>query len=145
MEFVSIDLLGSGSLNRDQVEHFRTMLLKRLDELLYSATHEMIELRSRNGGEIEYLDRASNEADQTMRLRIRSRESLLIKKIRKALERIENNSYGICESCEEDISLERLEARPVTTKCIHCKEEEERKELYYQIGRPHEPRVSRRE
>ena len=130
----------------DQIEHFRAVLLKRLDELMNSANHEMVELKSRTGGEIEYVDRATTEADQTMRLRIRSRESLLIRKIRNALERIENETYGICESCGEDISQERLEARPVTTKCILCKEEEERQELYYkETSQGQEPKLNRRE
>jgi DnaK suppressor protein len=58
-------------------------------------------------------------------LRIRDREAKLIKKIREALERIENDTYGICESCGEDISIKRLKARPVTTQCIDCKSKEE--------------------
>jgi DnaK suppressor protein len=58
-------------------------------------------------------------------LRIRDREAKLIKKIRAALERIEGDRFGICESCGEDISIERLKARPVTTQCIDCKSKEE--------------------
>jgi DnaK suppressor protein len=58
-------------------------------------------------------------------LRIRDREAKLIKKIREALERIENDTYGVCESCGEDISIKRLKARPVTTQCIDCKSKEE--------------------
>jgi DnaK suppressor protein len=58
-------------------------------------------------------------------LRIRDREAKLIKKIREALERFENDTYGICETCGEDISIKRLKARPVTTQCIDCKSKEE--------------------
>ncbi|MFC1535312.1 TraR/DksA family transcriptional regulator, partial [Thermodesulfobacteriota bacterium] len=36
--------------------------------------------------------------------------------------------YGICDSCEEEISKERLEARPVTTLCIACKKKQEDEE-----------------
>jgi DnaK suppressor protein len=70
-------------------------------------------------------DRASLEADRNFLLRIRDRESKLIKKIKQALERIENGTYGICESCGEEISVKRLKARPVTTQCIECKAKEE--------------------
>jgi DnaK suppressor protein len=73
-------------------------------------------------------DRASLEADRNFMLRIRDREHKLIKKIRKALERIENDTFGICELCGEDISIERLKARPVTTQCIECKTKEEARE-----------------
>jgi len=116
-------------MDTTQIEFFRTVLVKRLDELLHQANHTMSELVSQNFQEIESIDQAAVEIDQSFKLRIRSRESLLIKKIRQALERIENNTYGICESCGEEISIKRLEARPVTAKCIDCKEEEEKLEL----------------
>jgi len=58
-------------------------------------------------------------------LRIRDRESKLIKKIKKALARIENGTFGTCETCGEDISIERMKARPVTSQCIDCKSKEE--------------------
>jgi DnaK suppressor protein len=61
-------------------------------------------------------------------LRIRDRERRLINKIKEALERIDNGTFGICEMCEEDISEARLKARPVTTLCIDCKIEQEKKE-----------------
>ena len=44
---------------------------------------------------------------------------------KKALDRIEDGSFGICESCGEDISIERIKARPVTTQCIECKTKQE--------------------
>ena len=71
------------------------------------------------------LDRASLESNRSTTLRIRDRESMLIKKIRKSLEDIENGDYGICEDCGEDISIERLKARPVTSFCIRCKTKRE--------------------
>ena len=71
------------------------------------------------------LDRASAESDRTLTLRIRGRESMLIKKIRNSLEDIENGEYGICEDCGEDISIQRLKARPVTSFCIRCKTKRE--------------------
>jgi DnaK suppressor protein len=53
---------------------------------------------------------------------------MLIKKIRRSLEDIEEGVYGICESCGEDISVERLKARPVTRHCIRCKTQIEARE-----------------
>ena len=49
----------------------------------------------------------------------------LVAKIKEALERLENGTYGICESCEEDISEKRLEARPVATLCVEAQERRE--------------------
>ena len=44
---------------------------------------------------------------------------------------IDAGTYGVCEICEEEISAKRLEARPVTTMCIRCKEEQEKQEKSY--------------
>ncbi len=60
-------------------------------------------------------DQASAEAEQNFTLRIREREQRLIKKIDEALERMDQDIYGICERCEEEIPYPRLKARPVTT------------------------------
>jgi DnaK suppressor protein len=47
------------------------------------------------------------------------------KKIWNSLEDIETGEYGICEDCGEDISIERLKARPVTSYYIRCKTKRE--------------------
>ena len=73
-------------------------------------------------------DRATQESDRSFELRIRDRERRLINKIQEALGRIEAGTFGVCEVCEEDISEARLKARPVTTLCIDCKMEQEKKE-----------------
>ena len=73
-------------------------------------------------------DQASAEAEQNFSMRIREREQRLVKKIDEALERMNQNIYGICERCEEEIPYPRLKARPVTTLCIDCKTLEEQAE-----------------
>ena len=73
-------------------------------------------------------DQASAEAEQNFLMRIREREQRLVKKIDEALERMDQNIYGICERCEEEIPYPRLKARPVTTLCIDCKTLEEQAE-----------------
>jgi DnaK suppressor protein len=74
-------------------------------------------------------DQATAETDRNFMLRLRGREQRLLKKIDQALERVESGIFGICEDCGNEINIQRLEARPVTTMCIDCKtlqEEEER-------------------
>ena len=77
-------------------------------------------------------DQASAETDTNFMLRLRGREQRLLKKIDEALERIDNNTFGICDDCGHEIDVKRLEARPVTTMCIECKmhqeEDEKRRE-----------------
>jgi DnaK suppressor protein len=74
------------------------------------------------------MDKASTEYQQSLTFRLRDREKYLLSKIEKALSRLEEGEFGVCELCGEDISLKRLEARPVTTLCVKCKEEQEKKE-----------------
>lgn len=73
-------------------------------------------------------DQASAEADQYFLLRLKEREQKLLKKIDEALERIANSTFGVCESCGEEIAYKRLKARPVTTLCIDCKTKQEAEE-----------------
>ena len=73
-------------------------------------------------------DQASAEAEQNFLMRIREREQRLIKKIDEALARMDQDTYGICERCVEEIPYPRLKARPVTTLCINCKTLEEQEE-----------------
>ncbi|MBF0345147.1 MAG: RNA polymerase-binding protein DksA [Nitrospirae bacterium] len=73
-------------------------------------------------------DQASAEIDRNYVFRLRGREQKLLKKIEKALEKIEKGTYGLCESCGTEIEFKRLNARPVTTLCIDCKMEQEEEE-----------------
>lgn len=73
-------------------------------------------------------DQASAEADQNFILRLREREQKLLKKIDEAIDRINEGTFGVCESCGGQISVKRLKARPVTTLCIDCKTKQEAEE-----------------
>jgi DnaK suppressor protein len=68
------------------------------------------------------------ESDRNFLLRIKDRERKLIMKVKEALDRIDDGTFGICESCGRPISEKRLMARPVTTLCIECKTETEDQE-----------------
>jgi DnaK suppressor protein len=77
------------------------------------------------------VDLASSELNQSVALRLRDRERLLLQKIEIALSKIEEGTFGICEICEESIETKRLEARPVAELCIRCKEAQELQEKVY--------------
>ena len=115
-------------LKKKQLNYYKNLLTERLDELLSEANRTVSGMSDLNGNMPDPADRATLESDRNFTLRIRDRERKLIGKIKEALERIEDGTYGICESCEEYISNERLEARPVTTLCIECKTRQEDEE-----------------
>ncbi len=112
-------------MKSEDIDFFKTLLTNRLRELLGHADETVSGMTNQKENFPDPTDRATLEADRNFMLRIRDRENKLIKKIRKALDRIEDGTFGICESCGEEIGMERLKARPVTTQCIECKTKEE--------------------
>jgi DnaK suppressor protein len=116
--------------------------LEILEKLLHDWKHELLgeAVRTANGMGThretfaDPTDRAGLEGDRNLLLRIRDRERKLIGKIDEALGRIDDGSYGTCEECGEPIGFARLKARPVTTLCIACKEEQEADERRRKIG-----------
>ena len=112
-------------MKKKDIENFKKHLTARLDDLLNQAGDTVSGMTETKENFPDPTDRAALEADRNFMLRIRDREHKLIKKIKKALDRIENETFGICESCGEEISIPRLKARPVTTQCIDCKTKEE--------------------
>ncbi|MBP9085065.1 MAG: TraR/DksA C4-type zinc finger protein [Kofleriaceae bacterium] len=74
------------------------------------------------------MDLASSEYIQSFEFRLRGREKSLLTKLDLALKKIENGSFGTCDVCDEPIGKKRLEARPETSLCIKCKEDQEREE-----------------
>ncbi len=112
-------------MKKKDIKFFKELLTGRLEDLLSQADDTVSGMTAPKENFPDPTDRASHESNRNFMLRIRDREHKLIKKIKKALERIETGSFGICEKCEEDISMPRLKARPVTTLCIDCKTKEE--------------------
>ena len=112
-------------MKKEDIDYFKELLSHRLEDLLSRADDTVTGMTTPKENFPDPTDRASLEEDRNFMLRIRDRESKLIKKIKKALIRIDNGTFGICESCGEDISIERLKVRPVTTQCINCKKKEE--------------------
>jgi DnaK suppressor protein len=115
-------------MQEKDLEFFRNLLVQWMEELLDHADETVEELLDSQENLADPLDRATAESDRIRTLRIRDRESMLIKKIRQSLDDIESGDYGICEDCGEDISIERLKARPVTSLCIRCKTKRESQE-----------------
>ena len=115
-------------MNKKNLAEFEELLNQQLESLLQEVGKTVSEMTAENPNFPDPTDRASLESDRNFELRIRDRERMLINKIRQALERIKDGSFGLCESCEEVIGTERLRARPVTTLCIDCKTEQERQE-----------------
>ncbi|MEN9799968.1 MAG: hypothetical protein RL653_3665 [Pseudomonadota bacterium] len=119
-------------MNQKELKRFKKMLEDSKAALLESAKKTLLEESNFDTDDLpDEIDLASSEYAQSMVFRLRDREKFLLKKIEMALARIDDGTFGVCERCEEEISPKRLEARPVTTLCIRCKEEQEKKEKSY--------------
>lgn len=119
-------------MNKKELKKFKELLDERRREILDQAESTKEKGMNFDPDDLpDEVDLASSEADQSMNLRLRDRERVLLHKVDKALEKIEAGEYGICESCGEEIGAKRLLARPVTDLCIKCKEEQERVERAY--------------
>jgi DnaK suppressor protein len=115
-------------MEKERLDYFRELLTERLSVLLKDAEKTVTGMTNDKDTFPDPTDRANLETDRNFLLRIRDRERRLIVKIKEALARIDAQTFGICEECGEDISEERLKARPVTTHCISCKTKAEEEE-----------------
>jgi DnaK suppressor protein len=121
-----------GQLSQKDLKRFKKSLEDSRKAIIENARKTMEEESNFDTDDLpDEIDQASSEYAQSMAFRLRDREKFLLKKIEKALQRIEDGTFGMCERCEELITMKRLEARPVTTLCIRCKEEQEKKEKSY--------------
>jgi DnaK suppressor protein len=116
-------------ISNRKLKSFKDLLLKKKLALLRAAQNTLDEDMKLEADEFpDEMDLASTEYLHSFTFRLRGREKTFLKKINHALAKIEEGTFGVCEECEEEISMKRLEARPETTLCIKCKEAQERRE-----------------
>lgn len=122
-------------LTKTEVQKFRKVLESQMESILHNGKVMRADFHVSTDDLFDEADLASSDIDQNMRMRLGNRENLYVKKVKQALDRIEEGVYGECLGCGEEIGLKRLEARPTAELCIVCKEEEEKKENLSVHGR----------
>lgn len=120
----------SAYMNDSQLAFFQERLLQMRSEVLARELDVKERLHQREVF-ADPADRASAEEEHWLDLRLRERESLLLKKIDDALRRIRDREYGYCEKTGEAIGIARLLARPTATVCVDIKGQDERAESQY--------------
>ena len=115
-------------MDKERLAYFKDLLTHKMESLIQEAGKTVSGMTDDEETFPDPTDRASMESNRDFLLRIRDRERKLIMKIKDALGRIDEGSFGICEVCGEDISEKRLKVRPVTTLCIDCKTKQEAEE-----------------
>jgi len=112
------------SLSTDQIACFKQQLLEQKQELLAlvestSQASEAVELDQTRQGRLSRMDALQGQAMSKAML---ERRQSRLTQIDKALKRIEENDYGVCLSCEEEITPQRLDYDPAVALCIKCAE-----------------------
>ena len=122
----------TGALKKRELKRFREILEEKRREILRNARRTLSDDMALAAEDLpDEMDLASSDYLQSFTFRLRGREKTFLEKIDRALARIEEGTFGICEECAESIAVKRLEARPETTLCIRCKEDQERTERSY--------------
>jgi DnaK suppressor protein len=115
-----------------ELDKFEKILLEKRDKLLLNAKQTLETDMTLDKADLpDEMDLASSEYLQSFQFRLRGREKTFLAKIDKALVKLKDGTFGVCEECGEAIAPKRLEARPETTLCIKCKEEQEREEQQF--------------
>jgi DnaK suppressor protein len=122
---------GEEYMNKEQLEHFRTILSVWKNDLMQEVDRTMLHMKDEAANFPDPNDRATQESEFSLELRTRDRERKLIRKIDEALKRIEDGSYGYCLETGEPIGVKRLEARPVATLSVEAQERRERREKQF--------------
>ena len=115
-------------LTEEKKKYFRELLTQKLEDLVEEANKTVSGFAGLKDVYPDLLDQASMESDADFSLRLKERESRLMGKIRKALEKLDEGNFGVCEECGKEISEERLKVRPMAVLCIKCKKRQEASE-----------------
>jgi len=109
-------------------EELRALLLERRSGILKNIDDEIAPVQENKTPMIvgDVVDLAQGSSENEISFHLAEVESRELGQIDKALARISEGTYGVCEKCGERISPARLKALPFANKCIHCQEEDER-------------------
>ena len=118
---LSVLRLSSKTLDIDSAA-FKQRLIELRDELQGLAdtgadAEQVVELDQAKVGRLSRMD--AMQAQAMAKASGRRREQMLVR-IEMALQKIENDEYGICRDCEEPIPVKRLEFDPTAIRCVEC-------------------------
>ncbi len=110
-------------MEKATIEKFKNLFLEILTE--EQVFEGKLSPTTLEGDEVDVV---SHEKANQMDFRLKARNAIYLNKVRKSLHKIEEGSFGECEDCGAEISLQRLNARPTADLCINCKEAQEKHE-----------------
>jgi DnaK suppressor protein len=113
-------------MTKSELEKYRTTLEAKKEEIADA-------LKNREDIAIEKtadaIDEVQLAGERELAIRNLDRGSGLLRKVRAALTRVEDGSFGTCMHCDDEISPKRLKAVPWAPFCIRCQELADRHEI----------------
>lgn len=119
------------SLTKKEIETYRKKLLEIRDKLLgqfNDSTSIVKEPEESKGYSQHQADEGTDDFEKSLNLQLSTEEQKVIKQIDRALEKIEEGTYGICDITQEEIPKKRLQAVPYATMTVKAQEEMEKKQ-----------------
>ena len=110
-----------------QLKVIRETLIKKKDDLTRNLRSELNELEAPDKHHLADLEEMASDANDTDSLcEIMEVGVNTLEQVDTALRKLDDGTYGVCEACDTDIPIARLEALPFASLCIPCKEKEEK-------------------
>lgn len=117
------------ALKKSEIAKFKTDLEKLRAQLTHSLKGSTADVKNPDEGHgysQHQADQGTDDFDRTISLELTSQEYAIVKQIDRALEKIQENTYGICDITGEEISRPRLEAVPYATVTVKAQEKLEK-------------------
>lgn len=113
---------------RKSLESMEQALLLRREAILAALQGDMTLLQHLQSGGCDVVDFATDSAAEELSSQLVDMESKELADIDRALKRLKEQTYGVCEDCEKNIPLTRLIVLPYANLCIHCQRAAEESE-----------------
>jgi DnaK suppressor protein len=119
---------------QDALIRLHKTLVARRAEILKKLEDDMDDLRGNEGASGDPADAAFESSGDEMASHLAELDSRELGQIERALLRLKQGTYGVCESCSQKIPVGRLNALPYSTLCIDCQREMEQYPDWGQAG-----------
>jgi len=119
-------------MDMNSLKKFRSLLMAEKNRIIANSKQTLQnDLNVSTDDLPDEADLAASEINQSLVFELRNRERSILSKINVALQKMEEGTFGECDSCGETIGKKRLEARPFSILCVLCQEQTEHREKVY--------------
>src|SRR5215471_19609804 len=121
---------GGTHMDKKRLDYYKKKLLARRDELMRTIARTAEEGRQADEDQtVDLSDKAANSYTKEFLFGMTNADRSVLNLIEAALKRIQNDEYGVCANCQEEMQQKRLEAVPWAKHCITCQEKAEKGQL----------------